>query len=82
MKELFSEFMSRKCLEGCHHKYDTQLDEGLNTGVAMVAPKHKTYDKSMSLHNQISIVIGAQVWGETIFWSAAFECCCHGCTKT
>eukprot|EP00957_Ditylum_brightwellii_P177088 13490403-Ditylum_brightwellii.AAC.2 len=35
MKELFSEFTSRKRLEECHHKYDTQLNEGLNTTVAM-----------------------------------------------
>ena len=51
IKDLFGEFMSRKCLEECHHGYDTQLNEGLNTAVAMIAPKHKTYGRSMSLHN-------------------------------
>eukprot|EP00957_Ditylum_brightwellii_P152197 11587105-Ditylum_brightwellii.AAC.1 len=40
-KDLFGEFTSRIFLEECHHKYDTQLNEGLNTAVAMVAPKHK-----------------------------------------
>eukprot|EP00957_Ditylum_brightwellii_P024623 1860595-Ditylum_brightwellii.AAC.1 len=35
VKDLFGEFMSRKCLEECHYKYDTQLNEGLNTIVAM-----------------------------------------------
>eukprot|EP00957_Ditylum_brightwellii_P066159 5020383-Ditylum_brightwellii.AAC.1 len=38
MKELFSEFTRRKCLEECHYKYDTQINEGLNIAVAMVAP--------------------------------------------
>eukprot|EP00957_Ditylum_brightwellii_P102441 7808635-Ditylum_brightwellii.AAC.1 len=41
INDLFGEFMSRKCLEECHHGYDTQLNEGLNTAVTMVAPKHK-----------------------------------------
>eukprot|EP00957_Ditylum_brightwellii_P132758 10123437-Ditylum_brightwellii.AAC.1 len=41
MKEFFSEFTGKKCLEEHHHKYDTQLNKGLNTTVAMVAPKHK-----------------------------------------
>eukprot|EP00957_Ditylum_brightwellii_P106242 8105264-Ditylum_brightwellii.AAC.1 len=41
MKEFFSEFMSRKCLEECHHKYDAQLNEGLNTTVAMVWGENK-----------------------------------------
>eukprot|EP00957_Ditylum_brightwellii_P085262 6484428-Ditylum_brightwellii.AAC.1 len=36
MKELFSEFMSRKCLEESHHKYDARLNEGLNTATAML----------------------------------------------
>ena len=72
MKKLFSEFMSRKHLEECHHKYDTQLNEGLNTNITMAVPKHKTHGKSMILHNQISIVIGVQVWGEKKFWSAIF----------
>eukprot|EP00957_Ditylum_brightwellii_P037704 2851491-Ditylum_brightwellii.AAC.1 len=34
--ELSSEFTSRKSLEECHHKYDTQLNEGINTAVVMV----------------------------------------------
>jgi hypothetical protein len=63
MKKLFSEFMSRKHLEECHHKYDTQLNEGLNTNITMAVPKHKTHGKSMILHNQISIVVGVQMWG-------------------
>eukprot|EP00957_Ditylum_brightwellii_P042467 3215862-Ditylum_brightwellii.AAC.1 len=45
IKDLFGEFKSRKRLEECHHKYDTQLNEGRNTAVAMVAPKHKTYGR-------------------------------------
>eukprot|EP00957_Ditylum_brightwellii_P113868 8680892-Ditylum_brightwellii.AAC.1 len=40
-KGLFGEFMSRKCLEECHHKYDTQLNEGLNIAVAMVWSEKK-----------------------------------------
>eukprot|EP00957_Ditylum_brightwellii_P153875 11712593-Ditylum_brightwellii.AAC.1 len=36
IKDLFQEFMSRKRLEECHHGYDTQLNEGINTAVAMV----------------------------------------------
>eukprot|EP00957_Ditylum_brightwellii_P059425 4511721-Ditylum_brightwellii.AAC.1 len=60
IKDLFGEFTSRKRLEECHHGYDMQLNEGLNTAVTMVTPKHKTYGRSMSLHNQISIVIGVQ----------------------
>eukprot|EP00957_Ditylum_brightwellii_P112247 8558145-Ditylum_brightwellii.AAC.1 len=51
MKELFSEFTSRKILEECHHKYDAQLNNGLNTAANLVAQKHETYGKSMSLHN-------------------------------
>eukprot|EP00957_Ditylum_brightwellii_P163220 12428438-Ditylum_brightwellii.AAC.1 len=43
MKELFSGFTSSEHLEACHHKYDTQLNEGLNTNAAIIAPKHKTY---------------------------------------
>eukprot|EP00957_Ditylum_brightwellii_P020916 1577427-Ditylum_brightwellii.AAC.1 len=35
IKDLFGEFMSRKRLEECHHKYDTWLNEGLNTAAAM-----------------------------------------------
>ena len=50
-KDLLEEFTSRKHLEECHHKHDTQLNEGLNTVVTMVAPKHKTYGRSMSSHN-------------------------------
>eukprot|EP00957_Ditylum_brightwellii_P133696 10193819-Ditylum_brightwellii.AAC.1 len=43
MKELFSEFMSRKRLEECHHKYDTQLNEGLNTTIAMIWGEKKLW---------------------------------------
>eukprot|EP00957_Ditylum_brightwellii_P008100 614447-Ditylum_brightwellii.AAC.1 len=34
--DFFREFTSRKRLEECHHGFDTQLNEGLNTVVAMV----------------------------------------------
>eukprot|EP00957_Ditylum_brightwellii_P103846 7910684-Ditylum_brightwellii.AAC.1 len=43
MKELFSQCLSRKCLEECHRKYDAQLNEGSNTAVVMVVPKHKIW---------------------------------------
>eukprot|EP00957_Ditylum_brightwellii_P160625 12227997-Ditylum_brightwellii.AAC.1 len=46
------------------NKYDTQLNEGINATVVIAAPTHKTYDKSMSLHNGICIVIGVQLCGE------------------
>eukprot|EP00957_Ditylum_brightwellii_P005081 386174-Ditylum_brightwellii.AAC.1 len=49
MKEFFSEFLSRNRLKECHHKYDTQLNEGLNTAVATVVPKHKTYELGMDM---------------------------------
>eukprot|EP00957_Ditylum_brightwellii_P102027 7776489-Ditylum_brightwellii.AAC.1 len=41
--ELFGEFTIRKHLEENQHKYDTQLNEGLNAVVVMVVPKHEKY---------------------------------------
>merc|ERR1712045_865868 len=53
--------------------YDTQKNEGLNSAVARVAPKCRTYCQSASLWARISLVIGEQNCGIKKFWQHLLE---------
>eukprot|EP00957_Ditylum_brightwellii_P070104 5324694-Ditylum_brightwellii.AAC.1 len=60
MKVEYEIFQRKDVLEQSRHMYDTPKNEGMSTAIAHYAPKHKTYSRSMSLTNRVSIAIGLQ----------------------
>ena len=52
--------------------WNTQKNEEMNTSVAALAPKNKTYSMLDSLTTQVTIAAGCQISGFATFWST---CC-------
>ena len=55
------------------HVWDTQKNEAMNTSVAALAPKNKTYSMSDSLATRVAIATGYQVNWFTKFQSICIE---------
>jgi len=49
-------YTTEEMLRMTHHPYDSQKNESLNTKTTMVAPKNKTFCKTMSLSDRIAFV--------------------------
>ena len=49
--------MSDAALKMTHHSFDSQKNESLNRRVMSVAPKSKTFCKTMSLSYRISLIV-------------------------
>eukprot|EP00957_Ditylum_brightwellii_P124896 9521238-Ditylum_brightwellii.AAC.1 len=50
-----------------------QLNKGMNLAVTKYAPKTKTFSRTMSLRNQVSVALGVQNMGHATFWSKAYK---------
>ena len=68
IKKAYSPYVTDERLEECYHEYDTQKNEAMNTAVARVAPKNRTYCRSKSLMARICLVVGEQNMGHEEFW--------------
>ena len=73
MKELYEPFFTDEKLEEMRHTFETQVNESLNVAIMMLAPKHKTYSKSMSLQNRVMIGAGVKNCGFGGYWAAVFD---------
>ena len=75
MKEKFKPFTTEKAMVELLHPYDTQTNEGMNTAVAAVAPKHKNYSRSVELSSRIHFIVGMKNVGRTKFVSDILISC-------
>ena len=69
IKSEYEKFVTEERLKECYHNFDTQLNESLNNAIAKVAPKNRTYCKSLSLSARVHIVIGIQNYGYKKYWN-------------
>ena len=67
MKEKFEQYTTESAMVELLHPYDTQTNEGMNTAVAVVAPKHKNYSRSVELSSRIHFVVGMKNVGRSKF---------------
>ena len=72
MMSEYERFIQPKMLRQVNHMWNTQKNEAMNTSVAALAPKNKTYSTSDSLTTRVSIAAGCQIAGFATFWST---CC-------
>jgi len=56
IQEVMDRYSTDEMLRMTHHAFDSQKNESLNTKTATVAPKTKTFCKTMSLADRISFV--------------------------
>ena len=73
---ILAKFISLSRLEEIVHPYNTQRNESLNSFIAWFAPKHRTYSRSMSLENRISIAVGITIFGYFGFWTRVYDQLC------
>lgn len=66
--ECYLPYVTDERLRECHHHYSTQLNESMNNYVTEVAPKNRTYCRSLSLQARVHIVIGVQNNGYMNYW--------------
>lgn len=71
--EIIGRFVTLQVLKEIGHGGDTQVNESLNNTVSWVAPKNKTYGKSMSLTNRIAIALGVHSLGPEAYWKLLFN---------
>lgn len=57
IKEVHEYYTTNDLLRMCHHPYDSQKNESLNTRVATYAPKTKTFCTTKSLEDRVDLVI-------------------------
>jgi hypothetical protein len=55
--EVFETYLTDHYLQQTYHNFDSQKNESLNLKVATVAPKHKCFSKTKSLHDRIALVV-------------------------
>ena len=67
MKEKFEQYTTESAMIELLHPYDTQTNEGMNTAVAVVAPKHKNYSRSVELSCRIHFIVGMKNVGRSKF---------------
>ena len=75
MKEKFKPYTTVSAMVELLHPYDTQTNEGMNTAVAAVAPKHKNYSRSVELSSRIHFIVGMKNVGRTKFVSDILMSC-------
>eukprot|EP00957_Ditylum_brightwellii_P153021 11647945-Ditylum_brightwellii.AAC.1 len=59
-------------LEQSRHPFNTQKNEGMNTAIAKFAPKTRTFSRTMSHQNCVSIAVGVQNNGNDLYWSCVY----------
>ena len=69
---VYERFIQPNMLKQVWHRWNTQKNEAMNTSVAALAPKNKTYSMSESLRTRVAIAAGCQIVGFAKFWSI---CC-------
>eukprot|EP00957_Ditylum_brightwellii_P100330 7647120-Ditylum_brightwellii.AAC.1 len=72
MKDAYRIFQKKEILEQSHHPFDIQKNEGMNTAIAKFAPKTRTFSRTMSLQNRVSIAVGVQNNGNDLYWSRVY----------
>ena len=72
LTKLVARFITRKALEEVGHGMDTLVNESLNNTISWVAPKNKTYSRTQSLRNRISIAICISSVGTLKFYERLF----------
>ena len=73
LNNIIARFITLEALKEIGHGGDTQVNESLNNTISWLAPKNKTYGKSMSLTNRISIAIGVHSLGPMDYWRLLFN---------
>ena len=77
LKEVVTRFQTEENIRECLHKYDTQVNEGLNMSVSRYVPKFKHYGTTMSLDTRIRCVIGHHNMGyETYYKTLLYNLGC------
>ena len=61
--QVLERFQTDDNIRDCLHKYDTQMNEGLNMSVSRYVPKFKHYGTTMSLDTRLRCVIGQHNMG-------------------
>eukprot|EP00957_Ditylum_brightwellii_P132078 10070128-Ditylum_brightwellii.AAC.1 len=69
MKDAYRIFQKREILEQSRHPFDTQKNECMNRAIAKFVPKTRTFSRTMSLQNRVSIAVGVQNNGNDLYWS-------------
>lgn len=57
IESIHKHYTTNELLKMCHHEYDSQKNESLNTNVATYAPKNKTFCTTKSLEDRICLVV-------------------------
>jgi hypothetical protein len=57
IEEVYNQYQTTDNLKMCHHPYDSQKNESLNQKISMVAPKTKTFSRTKSLEDRVSLVV-------------------------
>ena len=73
MMKAYERFIQPDMLKQLWHEWDTQKNEAMNTSVAALAPKNKTYSMSDSLATRVAIAAGCQVYRFAKLWSICSE---------
>ena len=73
LTDAVARFQSEKNIKECLHKYDTQINEGLNMTVSQDVPKFKHYGTTMSLDTRIRCVVGQHNMGYATYYSTLLK---------
>ena len=73
LTDAVARFQSEKNIKECLHKYDTQINEGLNMTVSRYVPKFKHYGTTMSLDTRIRCVVGQHNMGYATYYSTLLK---------
>ena len=67
LKHVLEPHFSKESLTEVMHCHNTQLNEGLNTSVSMMAPKYKNYSRSSELATRVAMTVGCHNLGKYAF---------------
>ena len=67
LKRVLEPQFSQECLTEVLHGHNTQLNEGLNTSVSMMAPKYKNFSRTSELATRVAMVVGCHNLGKYRF---------------
>ena len=73
LSELVGNFTTKEKLDEVDHGMDTNINESLNSIVAWIAPKSKSYSGTISLKTRIFIAIGIHLAGFESFFLKLYE---------
>ena len=67
LKGVLEPHFSKESLTEILHGHNTQLNEGLNTSVSMMAPKYKNFSRSSELATRVAMTVGCHNVGKYAF---------------